>query len=69
MIYNKFSGGRFIDNCLVIKVLFVDDKGKYFCIVKNVVGFVIKDIEFSKFLFVLIYVVLYGCIEIVFYKC
>lgn len=63
MIYNKFSGGRLTDNCLVIKAPSADDKGKYSCTVKNAVGSVTKDIELSKFPFVLIHVVLYGRIE------
>lgn len=47
MIYNKFSGGRLTDNCLVIKAPSADDKGKYSCTVKNAVGSVTKDIELN----------------------
>lgn len=51
--YDKFIRGSFYDSCFIIKLFFEDDKGKYFCIVMNVVGFKEKDIVFGKFVLIL----------------
>lgn len=37
--------GRYLDeSCFIIMLLIIKDKGKYICIIMNVIGFVLKDI-------------------------
>lgn len=50
----KFIGGSFCDSCFIINLFFEVDKGKYFCIVMNVVGFEIKYIVFGKFVLIMV---------------
>lgn len=50
----KFIGGGFYDSCFIINLFFEVDKGIYFCIVMNVVGFKIKFIVFGKFVLIMV---------------
>lgn len=34
----KYNGGKFNDNYFMIILLIIEDRGNYFCVVKNVVG-------------------------------
>lgn len=67
----KFIGGSFCDSCFVIILFFEVDKGKYFCIVMNVVGFEIKYIVFGKFVLIMVvlndyYFIFFLCLFLLF---
>lgn len=48
-----FIGGSINDKILIIMRLIEDDRGKYFCIVINVVGFVLMDVILGWILFII----------------
>lgn len=43
----KYDGGGLIDSFFIIMLFNEEDKGNYFCIVLNVVGFVINNLIFG----------------------
>lgn len=47
-IKDKYFGGLMYCNYIKIMLLMLEDKGKYFCIVINIVGFVLKDVIFGN---------------------
>lgn len=47
----KYIGGNVDDNYLWIVLMIYEDRGEYFCIVINVVGFVLKKIVFGNVYF------------------
>lgn len=40
----RYVGGSINDSSFIIRLLIEEDKGKYFCEIVNVVGFVLKDV-------------------------
>lgn len=47
----KYIGGSLNDNCFIIILLIEEDRGKYLCIIINVVGLVLKEVIFGNFFF------------------
>lgn len=46
----KYIGGNFEVKIFIIFLLFNDDRCKYFCMVINVVGLVVKYVDFGMFI-------------------
>lgn len=60
----KYIGGSLNENCLIIILFIDDDRGKYLCIIINVVGLVLKVVIFGNFYNLLLWWIL----SIILYK-
>lgn len=64
----KFIGGSLKEKFCILKILFIDDRGKYICIVLNVVGCILKIVIFGKVKFYGIYFIIYSIFDLFVYN-